>query len=397
MAGRGPMTPSLLAVSGPSPLWYLTRGTGLVALVLLTASMVLGILGTSRFARPGWPRFATQGLHRNVSLLVLVLLAIHILTAELDTFAPVGWLAVVVPFVSSYRPIWLGLGTLAFDLFLALILTSVLRARLGQRTWRVVHWLAYLSWPVALVHGLGTGTDSRLGWVVFVTVACIAAVVMAGAWRLAHGWPSRAGTRLAGGAAGALALVVLVAWTMTGPLRPGWAKRAGTPPSLLAGARALPASNGAASASGSPPTSSPRGAQVLPAPPFSASLSGHLSQGGPGSSGQVTIRIDLRMSGEASGILDITLWGQTADGGVALDTSTVSFRPAAAAKQYRGQVVALDGDQMVASVTSGLAPPLDLAVTLHIDPATGSVQGTLHAQRAAGSPGDGSSEGGGGQ
>ncbi|MGH9064193.1 MAG: ferric reductase-like transmembrane domain-containing protein [Acidimicrobiales bacterium] len=392
------MTPSLLAVSGPSPLWYLTRGTGLVALVLLTASVVLGILGTSRFARPGWPRFATQGLHRNVSLLVVVFLAVHILTAELDTFAPVGWLAVVVPFLSSYRAIWLGLGTLAFDLILALVLTSLLRARLGHRTWRAVHWLAYLSWPVALAHGLGTGTDSRLGWVVFVTVACIAAVVVAGAWRLAHGWPSRAGTRLAGGAAGALALVVLVAWTMTGPLRPGWAKRAGTPPSLLAGARARPASTGVAPASGLPPASSPSGATDLPAPTFSASLSGHISEEGPGPSGQVTIRIDLRMSGGASGTLDITLRGQTADGGVALDASTVSFGPTTAPSRYQGQVVTLDGEQMVASVTSASASPLDLAIALHIDPTTGSVQGTLHAQRAAGSSGDGgsASEGGGG-
>ena len=228
------MTPPLLALTkGPSPLWYLSRGTGLVSLALLTAVVLLGLLQVSRWSSPLWPRFVVQGLHRNLSLLVLVVLGLHIVTAELDTFAPVGWLAVAVPFVSAYRPIWLGLGTLAFDLVLALVATSLLRARLGYRAWRPVHWAAYACWPVAFVHGLGTGTDTRLGWVIWLSWGCAGAVMTAAAWRLARGWPGHRGVRLGAAGAVALAMAAVCAWAAQGPLQPGWARRAGTPVRLL--------------------------------------------------------------------------------------------------------------------------------------------------------------------
>jgi len=216
-----------------SPLWYFTRGTGLVALVLLSGSVILGIASLSRATSATWPRFVTAGLHRSVSLLVVLLLAAHIITAEFDTFAPIGWAAVGVPFVSTYRPLWLGLGTVAFDLLIALCITSLLRAHLGYRAWRAVHWLAYLCWPVAVLHGLGTGTDTRLSWVLGTTVVCVAAVVAAGIWRLAQGWPSAPSMRMAIAATGLVVLTVGTAWTIRGPLQPGWARRAGTPRNLL--------------------------------------------------------------------------------------------------------------------------------------------------------------------
>jgi predicted ferric reductase len=147
------------ATVSPSAYWYLARGTGAVALVLLTSSVVIGIVGTVRFASPRWPRFAIDAVHRDISLLVLVVLAIHIVTSVLDGFAPISLLDGVIPFVTPYRPLWMGLGTLAFDLLLAIAITSVIRRRLGYRAWRAVHWLAYASWPVAVLHGLGTGSD----------------------------------------------------------------------------------------------------------------------------------------------------------------------------------------------------------------------------------------------
>ena len=384
------MTTSLLAATGPSPLWYLTRGTGLVALILLTASVALGVLNTSRWARPGWPRFATAGLHRNVSLLVVVVLAIHIVTAELDPFAPVGWAAVVVPFVSSYRPIWLGLGTLAFDLIVALVVTSLLRGRLGYRTWRVVHWAAYVSWPVAVLHGLGTGTDARLAWVQLITVVCTLAVGVAVAWRLAKGWPSRPGPRLAGGAITIVAVAAAAIWAASGPLRPGWAKRAGTPPTLLASARPLPSSSATTSGTATAPSAATSsGAGGVPAPPFSAVLTGTLAQSGPSPSGQVTIEIATHVSGGVTGILDIVLRGQSSGGGVSLDASDVSFGTTAAPREYRGRVVQLNGEQLVASVRASSAPALQLAIGLQIDPSSGSVRGTLQGQGAGSAGGSG--------
>lgn len=229
------MSLAALTTHGPSPLWYLTRGTGLVSLVLLTAVMLLGLLQVSRWSSPRWPRFVVQGLHRNMSLLVLAVLAVHIITAELDTFAPVGWLAVVVPFLSAYRPMWLGFGTLAFDLLLALVATALLRPFLGYRLWRPLHWAAYACWPIAFVHGLGTGTDARLGWVMWLSWACAGSVLAAVAWRLAKSRPAYPAARLAVGALMAVGSIAVAVWAATGPLQPGWARKAGTPARLLAG------------------------------------------------------------------------------------------------------------------------------------------------------------------
>jgi methionine sulfoxide reductase heme-binding subunit len=165
-------------------LWYAARATGLVALLLLTATMVWGMLGSARSGPRGWPRFTMTLLHRNVSLLTLAFLAVHIGSSVIDRYAGIGWLDAVVPFGSVYRPLWLGLGAVAFDLLLALVVTSLLRPRIGVRWWRALHWFAYLCWPVALVHGIGIGTDSRGGWPLIVTAGCFCAVTAAGLYRL---------------------------------------------------------------------------------------------------------------------------------------------------------------------------------------------------------------------
>jgi sulfoxide reductase heme-binding subunit YedZ len=226
----------LLAASDPRALWYLTRGFGLVALVLLTVSVALGVAELARFARPGLPRFVVAGLHRNASLLAVVLLAVHIATAIADPFAPIRVADAFIPFIGSYRPLWLGLGALASDMLLALVVTSLVRQRIGFRFWRAVHWCAYACWPVAVVHGLGTGSDSQLGWVQLVYVACVAVVLAAVVWRLTTTWSgASAGRRLTAGAGAAVLVLLVSIWTAQGPLRAGWAARAGTPPALLHG------------------------------------------------------------------------------------------------------------------------------------------------------------------
>jgi sulfoxide reductase heme-binding subunit YedZ len=171
-------------VTSSTNLWYATRATGLMALVLLTLTMVLGLAVTTRARARGWPGFAQQELHRRVSMLAVAFLALHVLTSVLDTYVNIGWVAVVVPFTSGYQPFWVGVGAVALDLMLAVFLSSLLRARLGAGTWRAIHWLAYLSWPVAVAHTFGMGTDSREGWVIALGAACFAAVVVALIWRM---------------------------------------------------------------------------------------------------------------------------------------------------------------------------------------------------------------------
>jgi methionine sulfoxide reductase heme-binding subunit len=166
-------------------LWFASRATGLVALPLLTVSLVLGLVGAGRAASERWPRFAVAALHRNIALLTVVFLATHVSSAIIDPYAGIGWLDAVVPFRSVYKPFWLGLGAVALDLLVAVLVTSLLRTRIGARLWRVVHWASYACWPVALVHGLGIGgRDSQLGWVISLNVSCAALVLVALVMRL---------------------------------------------------------------------------------------------------------------------------------------------------------------------------------------------------------------------
>src|SRR5665213_1754550 len=169
------MTPPIVATVGHgyTSLWYLTRSTGLVSLVLLSATVVLGIVSSVGWTTARWPRFLSQAVHRNLSLLCLVLIGIHVITTVADGYVPIGYLDAVVPFHTPYRPLWVGLGALAFDLLIAVAITSGLRRRIGVRAWRTVHWLAYLCWPIALLHGLGSGSDTRLSVALAVEVACV--------------------------------------------------------------------------------------------------------------------------------------------------------------------------------------------------------------------------------
>ena len=222
-------------INSSTPLWYLTRATGLVALVLLTASMALGLLSSVKYQRPGLAEVrhrraaperlaARAGLHRDP----------HRDHAGRH-LRPGPAAGRGDPFISAYRPLWLGLGAIAFDLMLALTITSLLRTRMRYRTWLLVHWGSYLCWPVAVLHGLGTGSDTPVHWVLALTLACVGLIVVLTAWRLADGWPSHAAARLAGALALLLALVVGGAWLTAGPLQPGWARRSGTPTHLLNG------------------------------------------------------------------------------------------------------------------------------------------------------------------
>ncbi|MEU8495083.1 ferric reductase-like transmembrane domain-containing protein [Pseudonocardia alni] len=155
--------------------WYASRAAGIVSLLLLTGTLLLGIGGVTRATTTRWPRFAVGRLHRNTSMLAVAFVALHVLTAVLDGYVPIAWLDVLVPFTSAFQPFWLGLGAIALDLLLALIITSLLRARIGLRTWRAVHWAAYACWPIAVLHGIGLG-DTTTWWVLTLTLGCVAAV-----------------------------------------------------------------------------------------------------------------------------------------------------------------------------------------------------------------------------
>ncbi len=184
---------TVLAATTPtltqSPFWYLTRSTGIVAFLLLTVALAFGVAATQRsLASPAWPRFATQDLHRNVSLLGTVFIVVHVVTTVVDGYAPVGWWSLVVPGASAYKTAWVALGTVAFDLVLLLTATSLLRLRMNPRVWRAVHWAAYLLWPLTLLHFLKTGTDARGGgFGVWIGLGALLVVLAAVGVRVATG------------------------------------------------------------------------------------------------------------------------------------------------------------------------------------------------------------------
>jgi len=173
-------------MSGTTAFWYASRATGIVALILLTAVLVLGILVNRQGRLPGLPRFAVTDIHRNLSLLAVVFIALHILTAVLDTYVHIPLAAGIIPFASGYERLWLGLGAIALDLMLAMIVTSLLRGRMNRVLWRAIHLLAYASWPVAFAHSIGSSRDLQQGWLLDLAIGCALLVAAAVIWRLAH-------------------------------------------------------------------------------------------------------------------------------------------------------------------------------------------------------------------
>jgi sulfoxide reductase heme-binding subunit YedZ len=170
---------------GTTALWYTSRATGVVSMLLLTLVVLLGVLVNRQGRLPGLPRFVVTGLHRSISLLAVAFVAVHVITAIADPYVSIRLAAVVIPFTSVYKPFWLGLGAVSLDLIAALIVTSLARAHISRRLWRGVHWLAYASWPVALAHGIGSSTDMQRGLLLWVAVACCLAVGSAVIWRAA--------------------------------------------------------------------------------------------------------------------------------------------------------------------------------------------------------------------
>jgi sulfoxide reductase heme-binding subunit YedZ len=165
-------------------LWVVGRASGAVALLLLTAVVLLGIVTRSGRPLPGLPRFAVLLAHRNLALLATVFVVLHVGTLLLDSYAKLNLADVVVPFAGSFKPFWQGLGTVAFDLILAIVLTSLLRHRLGLRVFRAVHWFTYAMWPIALLHAVGNGTDASSGWFLWLAVGSVLLVLVGLGWRV---------------------------------------------------------------------------------------------------------------------------------------------------------------------------------------------------------------------
>jgi sulfoxide reductase heme-binding subunit YedZ len=388
----------IAVVTQGQAVWYLTRGSGLISLVLLTASVVLGVLQVKRWSTERWPRFVTAGLHKNISLLSVAFLAVHVATTVVDGFAPIGWLDVVIPFRSPYRPLWLGLGAVAVDLLIALTVSSLLRGRIGHRAWRAIHWTAYACWPVAVLHGMGTGTDTKLGLVLALNLVCLAAVVLAVWWRVADAWNEhvlRTGAAVTAAVASVAVPVAILAFLLAGPLQPGWSRRAGTPRSITTTGIASASASTSASSSGGAAASAGPGVTLAPAPAgggdaafagaFTDSLSGTLQQAADGTS----VTIDGTLTGSAPGHLRIVLQGTPASGGgIVMRSSAVSLGPTGQPTLYQGSVRSLSGSQLQLAVATPGGGSVSVGVQLNLD-GSSNVTGTVTGGSTPGPGSDG--------
>jgi predicted ferric reductase len=170
MASPLPMV--LALTTSASPLWYFARASGFVSLILLTLTVGLGLALALRWRSPRWPLFISDGLHRYLGTVLFVFLAIHAVTLWLDPFAKFSLADVLVPFSSTYRPLWMGLGISAAELSLALALSVHLRKWISYRAWRLMHYATYATFPMAMLHGLFAGSDSRTWWGLAIYAAC---------------------------------------------------------------------------------------------------------------------------------------------------------------------------------------------------------------------------------
>ena len=354
------------AATGGKALWYLTRASGVVALVLLTVSVVMGIVAAVGWATERWPRFLSQRVHRNVSLFCVGFVALHVATTVTDGYVPIGLASAFLPFLTPYRPIWIGLGALGLDLLLVVMVTSALRHRIGYSSWRFIHWLAYLCWPIAVLHSLGSGSDSSLPVILAIDALSAAAVLAGVGCRLATGRTFPAGRRVAAAVGTVLALMGLAVFAAVGPLRPHWSLRAGTSKALLAQlARkyAPPASDGAV-------TTAPGGGVTrVPAVPFRYGLNGTETTV-PDGQGQVRATFTLQLQDPTSTPLDVVLNGTAArGGGLTMSSGTVTFGG------FPGTVTRLHGNSMKASVAAPGLQPLTLSIT--VDGRSSTVSGSV--------------------
>ncbi len=218
-------------MTSPNPLWFLDRSAGEVTLLLLTAVLILGIV---RAALPAAFPFVVEGAHINIALLTIVFGGLHVLAAILDPFAHLGPIDAVVPFASSYRGTWLGLGVISAYLYGSAILTSWPARRLPRSSWVWLHRLMYGAWLLAVLHSLGTGSDARNQvFLLLNLVAVVCALVLFLTVRVAEGWVRFPRLWMTLGVGAILVTLGVGIWAAQGPLQPGWARSSGTPSNLL--------------------------------------------------------------------------------------------------------------------------------------------------------------------
>ncbi|HEY4032448.1 MAG TPA: ferric reductase-like transmembrane domain-containing protein [Ktedonobacteraceae bacterium] len=144
--------------------WDVARAGGFTAFALLTLSVAIGLALTLQWQSPRWPRIINSQLHNFITLLALIFTSVHILAVWVDPFTSFGWDEVFIPFVSSYRPLWMAFGIIAFYIGIVIGISTWLRPYIGYKWWRRLHVLTLLVYVFVAVHGITAGSDTATWW-----------------------------------------------------------------------------------------------------------------------------------------------------------------------------------------------------------------------------------------
>jgi DMSO/TMAO reductase YedYZ heme-binding membrane subunit len=366
--------------------WDIARAGGFTAYLLVTASVVLGLTLSLRWEARWWPRLVSHELHVWITILSFVFLVIHVLASWIDPFTRFGLNELLLPFVSHYRPLWMACGMVATYLSLAVILSLFIRRRIGYVWWRRLHQLSFAVWALAIIHGLGTGTDSRTFWglEIYIISAILVCALLCARLMQPVGPSERAHPLWAGAVAGLLAVTIV--WAAVGPLRPGQNAVATT------GNRTGGIARAADSATPS---------LELFAQPFTASAQGVMSTDTDTSTGQPIVRLDLTLTGTQQGVLQIQLWeqnnsggsgesdeedgngggngkhGNGGNGGVTITATQVILGADTATPLYQGQISTLNGGYMVAQLDATQPGQPSLQLTINVQTQDNGVSGTV--------------------
>lgn len=385
----------MLAAASISPLWYISRSAGYVGLILLALIGVLGIMtaGDIRLARGN--KFVTPELHRSLSLLAIVVLAIHVGAAIADKYSFIGFKDVFLPFTATYRPVWIGIGAIAVDLGIAVVITSLLRVKMGYRSWKLIHWASYPIFGLSIIHGLGSGTDSALWFSKFVYLVVGGVFILAIIARLVSLTNLNLGKQVAFFGMSFAVPVAIVAWAVSGPLASNWPKRAqvGLSQTILTSAQVT----------SSPSTTPFKATSSTPGPlkissNYTSNWSGSIDQSPSNSQGEIALRLLGMLSGSPGYELSIVLFGIPSDGGVSMISSLVEIASTSGSVVYKGSVTSLSGTTIISQVANASGQSVTFSASLNLgsngSSFTGTVAGSSNSQFSNGltSNNSGSSE-----
>ncbi|MDQ2885316.1 MAG: ferric reductase-like transmembrane domain-containing protein [Chloroflexota bacterium] len=332
--------------------WDVARAGGFTAYMLLTLAVAIGLALSVQLQSPRWPRIINSELHNFLTLLSLIFVGVHVLAVWIDPFTRFGWNEVFIPLMSYYRPLWMALGIVALYLGLAIGISTWVRPWIGYTWWRRLHVFTLLAYALVTLHGIATGSDTQTAWGVAIYAASVALVGGLLLRRLLVPVNARSRSHPGFAVLTGVAVLIGIVWAVVGPFQAGWGAEAGT----LATASAHSSSNSAVTSSQAQQAAPPQAQQATPqttnsqdpfATAFTATAQGTMTENGPDTNGNETLRLNTTLSNGAQGVLTVVLQGQQESGSDSLTvTSTqVSLGTDVNTPLYRGQLQSLSSER----------------------------------------------------